>query len=78
MLGRDRVPRETFGFVAPPIYPIDDNLLAPDDVCATSISVKTALNGMQPVNHQQSEALFHVEHPVSARQSVCFYDTAPA
>lgn len=57
---------------------MDDTLLAPDDVCTTSISVKTALNGMQPVNHQQSEALFHVEHPVSARQSVCLYDTPPA
>lgn len=57
---------------------MDDNLLAPDDVCATSISVKTALNGMQLVNHQQSEALFHVEQPASAHQSVCLYDTPPA
>ena len=45
LLGRDRVPRETFGFVAPQ-FTDGRYLLAPDDVCATSISVKTALNGM--------------------------------
>lgn len=45
LLGRDRVPRETFGFVALSI-PDGRYLLVPDDVCATSISVKTAFYGM--------------------------------
>lgn len=45
LLGRDRVPRETFGFVAPQ-FTNGRYFLAPDDVCATSISVNTTLNGM--------------------------------
>lgn len=44
-LARDHVPRETFGFLAPQ-FTDGRYLLTLDDVCATSISVKTALNGM--------------------------------